>query len=328
MSETFQYPINQFSIISDFQLPCDRLEGWCGLEERPKLRVRNSRGSLERFDNLVPLRQSCAGSIPSHAIRSYVVSHGVLICAGYEFKMYVSRDEHEILVDVDLTNVYNAADARIHTTGLGTSIRTLFTGGTPLHAAAVHLDDYLVGFIAPSGVGKTSLLMQLLKDGARFVSDDVVTAHAEGNEIVVSPATSLRAKVTKATLMAGDVDMSRCEEIFPGDKKYWVSISESQRFCEKSHLGALFVLEPTIESNGSKEVEAKRIYGSEAAKAVFQNIHGLWSIFGLLDLQAVLWRIEEISVKVPMFAVRYTRDFDRIHEVIDKIKRTLAEVLG
>jgi hypothetical protein len=64
-------------------------------------------------------------------------------------------------------------------------------GLEPLHASAVSLGDRAVAFVAPSGVGKTSIAARLVADGATFVADDVLAVEPLGEALLAHPGVGL-----------------------------------------------------------------------------------------------------------------------------------------
>jgi hypothetical protein len=57
------------------------------------------------------------------------------------------------------------------------------------HASAVALGDQVVGFVAASGTGKTSVAAHLMAGGAELVTDDVMTLEPREGEVRVHPGT-------------------------------------------------------------------------------------------------------------------------------------------
>jgi hypothetical protein len=64
-------------------------------------------------------------------------------------------------------------------------------GLEPLHASAVALGDRAVAFVAPSGVGKTSIAARLVAEGATLVADDVLAVEPLGDELLAHPGVGL-----------------------------------------------------------------------------------------------------------------------------------------
>ncbi len=77
-----------------------------------------------------------------------------------------------------------------------------------LHASAVRLDGEVVAFTARSGVGKSTLAIQLARCGAEHLADDMVVlaADAAGVTVVMGPRL---AKVSVGAVVAGDEVVSR-----------------------------------------------------------------------------------------------------------------------
>jgi hypothetical protein len=81
--------------------------------------------------------------------------------------------------------------------GQALPIAAVLHGLEVLHASAVAVGDAAIGFVAGSGVGKTSLALNMVRRGARFVTDDVVALGWRRDELVVHPGpavTNLRSE--------------------------------------------------------------------------------------------------------------------------------------
>jgi hypothetical protein len=65
-------------------------------------------------------------------------------------------------------------------------------GLEPLHASAVSLDDRTaLAFVAPSGTGKTSIALHLVRQGATLVADDVLAVETRGPHLLAHPGIGL-----------------------------------------------------------------------------------------------------------------------------------------
>jgi hypothetical protein len=64
-------------------------------------------------------------------------------------------------------------------------------GLEPLHASAVAFGGRAVAFSAPSGTGKTSLVMQLVAGGRSLVTDDILAIEAGPTEVLAHPGARL-----------------------------------------------------------------------------------------------------------------------------------------
>jgi len=64
-------------------------------------------------------------------------------------------------------------------------------GRVAMHASAVSLGDHVIGLVAESRGGKSSLAINLIRHGAAFVADDVVALERAGERILVHPGPRL-----------------------------------------------------------------------------------------------------------------------------------------
>lgn len=69
------------------------------------------------------------------------------------------------------------------------------------HASAVALGDHAVGFVAPSGTGKTSIAAHLVARGASLVTDDVMALEPSPEGVLAHPGASL-ASIDRSELQA------------------------------------------------------------------------------------------------------------------------------
>jgi hypothetical protein len=81
----------------------------------------------------------------------------------------------------------------------------LLRGLEIFHASAVRIGDQTVGFVGPSGTGKTSLALQLMLRGGRFVTDDVLALAPTEGGVLAHPGASICAvrEAERATLSRG-----------------------------------------------------------------------------------------------------------------------------
>jgi hypothetical protein len=64
-------------------------------------------------------------------------------------------------------------------------------GREVLHASAATVDGRALGFVGPTGSGKTSLAVQLVLGGGGFVTDDVLALERSGDEILAHPGAAI-----------------------------------------------------------------------------------------------------------------------------------------
>ena len=74
-------------------------------------------------------------------------------------------------------------------TGLVTA--SLALGREALHAGAVVIDDRCVAIVGPSGAGKTSLAVELIRAGGMLLTDDVLTLSSIAGRVLAHPGPPL-----------------------------------------------------------------------------------------------------------------------------------------
>jgi hypothetical protein len=77
-------------------------------------------------------------------------------------------------------------------------------GDCVLHASVVESDAGSVAFVGGSGMGKSTLAALACRDGARFVSDDLLRLNAEPHPSWVGCSSELRLRPAAAPLAAGE----------------------------------------------------------------------------------------------------------------------------
>ncbi len=75
--------------------------------------------------------------------------------------------------------------------GQGLPIAAALRGLEVLHASAVVFEDQVLAFAGRSGTGKTSLALNLLAHGGKFLADDVVALEVENDVLLAHPGISV-----------------------------------------------------------------------------------------------------------------------------------------
>ena len=83
---------------------------------------------------------------------------------------------------------------RGHLLGRVLSTTLHLEGLLALHSSAVELPDGVVGFMAPSHYGKSTLSMELFRAGARFVTDDTLLVRPDSPPLAYPGVQSLRVR--------------------------------------------------------------------------------------------------------------------------------------
>jgi len=190
------YRLNQFRVESDLPLPCPPVALPDGLPAGEPLRIQYAPGALTEFACVRWLGRRYGGDY----LRAYDTGCGVLVCADKTVRMLAQ--ENGLTVAFDPADAFAGALAAAMAINLGLSICTLLQGDLPLHGAGVALDGQLIGILAPSGTGKSTLLWKLLDAGARFASDDVLPVRIENGGVTAFPSVALPSKLSRQALEA------------------------------------------------------------------------------------------------------------------------------
>jgi hypothetical protein len=159
-------------------------------------------------------------------------------------------------------------------------------GDELLHASAVAMPRGAVAFCGSSGVGKSTLAHQFSRRGHRPIADDALLFEPAGGTIRVFPLP----------------DGSRGEASF--------------------QLAALFVLERSMEGDpATPEIVALR--NASAFPLLLYHGH-CFSFRDKRRLRLMAERYLQLAASVPTYRVRYTRDIDRLPELLDAVERKLG----
>jgi hypothetical protein len=157
-----------------------------------------------------------------------------------------------------------------------------------LHAAAVTIGNEAVGLAGPSGVGKTSLALALCRNGARFLTDDVLALERVNEQLIAHPGTPVVA-VDRA-------EMERLRVAEQTGERAALTVNSRERVEPApagggpAALGALIFIE-----RRSEGPSAPRFEPAADAQALLASTFNLvlaepGRLAGLLDVCAVLAR--------------------------------------
>jgi hypothetical protein len=317
MTGMYTYRIHRFIIESEIFLPhvnngCDVRHPEHG--DQP-IKILLGKQFTWEFSSIQPLEV-----LYNSYVRTFATNRGLLVCVGDGIHFEICRDGSEIIAYFDPGDHAQLATAMSCLTGLILSICVLLRSDIPLHAAAVEMEGKLVAMTAPSGTGKSTLLWSLIDRGAKFVTDDVLTIHTSDGTAWASPSYSLSSKLCSQTLEHRLLDSDSLDRVLPHEEKYWMEINDEARLKEPRPLAALFVLQPRPPGGPSTEIDVCELRGSQALSTLFRNIHGLWSIYDVLDAQALFRNLVLVSRNVSVYSVSYVRDFTTLSPLNDRIR--------
>jgi hypothetical protein len=129
------------------------------------------------------------------------------------------------------------------------------------HASAVAFGDAVVGFVGPTGAGKTSLAARLVLDGARLVTDDVLALESVAGGVLAHPGAGLLCvrAAERSSMSAGE--WSRLGVVLGESGKTYVQV---EREMVPRRLAGLFFLAPGGARSSVEKVrpDARLLLGS------------------------------------------------------------------
>ena len=133
-------------------------------------------------------------------------------------------------------------------TGQVAPLAALLQGLELFHAAVVERDGAAVAVVAGSGVGKTTVGLELVRRGLGFVADDVLVVEAGAGGTVVHPAVGLaNVRAGAGALLAGLREQGLAEPIGSNEQETRIALSAHEG---QLPLAAVFVLTPAGEASG------------------------------------------------------------------------------
>jgi hypothetical protein len=164
------------------------------------------------------------------------------------------------------------------------------------HASAVALDDRVFAFIAPSGIGKTSVAAHLLALGARFVTDDVLALEQEADRVVAHPGPAWASLTPGELLSIPDEARGRLGTVVGRSDKVYLELAPVNRALP---LGGIYFL---ARGRGSGRLQIDEVRTSGAQRLLASSF--LWYLATPEHLLTHLEVSAHIAASVPMFDVR------------------------
>lgn len=187
----------------------------------------------------------------------------------------------------------------------------LHLGGVhSLHGSAVALGGEGLAFLAPKGVGKSTLAAALVRAGAGLVSDDTVAVELGADAMLWPGGRRLRLWRDAARRVAGG---SLRSVPVPGGKYEVVCAEPAQ--AEGVRLSAIYVLEPV---DGAADVGRHRLPASAALVSLIRHAK-LAHLLGLCESRTLLDRSAALARRVPVYELALPRGYGRLEEVVARL---------
>jgi hypothetical protein len=312
------YPVNQFRVSSEFDLPVDVRASLPCAPDAELLTYHRVTRLQEEF----PCARFLGRRYGDGFLRAYDVGRELLICAGKHLRIAVAKDGYTATFEFDPADDLALAYARAMSINVIPAICTLLRGDLALHAAGVSIDEKYTGILAPSGTGKSTLLWALIDAGAKFANDDVIPVKVAGNVVAAYPSASLPSKLSEAALAARGEECVAENAIFPDGDEYWREVRADQRHGTPSRLSALIVLSPQSGVGTTDGITVSRPPAGLALSLLFHQTQGLWAVQALLPAPQTLQTCEALLHATPMYVLHYRRR----PEIIPGLVHTVRDI--
>lgn len=256
------------------------------------------------------------------------VSHAILpdgsiyLHAPDIFEVMVSADGRQAVCATSISVDRRMLEANLLNIVLGTALT--LQGEEPLHSTALDLDGRAVALLGPSGAGKSSLAAFLVSQGAGLITDDMLRLKFAGDQ-ARAHAGPYRLKLLEDTARQF-LPAAAAEGFFNAfSGKVMVRPGPTRRMtADPVPVAALYSLGdmPGLPSN--EIVRAVKLSGMELIKVVLAS--------AMDDRNATPARLARqmefaarLSGAVPVYALRYPRNFGVMGEVAREIRRTIGQ---
>ena len=183
-----------------------------------------------------------------------------------------------------------------------------------LHGSAVAFEAGAVAFLAPSGVGKSTLAMSLTTAGARFLSDDALPVRIAGSTAFAAPGVpSPRFR---------EDSFARFSDLLPTE-----AVPSSGKLTMRDRLGddlvetrerplvAVYVLQPVSPEDGARATRTA-VAPIAATMELVRNTK-LAKLLWAEESERLLRLVSEVARRVPVYTLEVPRNLDLLPEVVD-----------
>jgi hypothetical protein len=188
-------------------------------------------------------------------------------------------------------------------------------GATCLHGSAVSVAGQGIALLAPKYHGKSTLSLALTLAGAQLLSDDAVAVDLGSPPRVRPGVHSVRLwGDSTSRLRAGDLDC-----VLVGGVKNTLTRLPPHLLQQRGvPLASLYVLEP-LPPGGEVVVERVALSGLAAALQLVQHAKLPPTLLGAAGAGEQLRYIGALARAVPVYRLRFARDFDLLPTVVEQV---------
>jgi len=208
--------------------------------------------------------------------------------------------------------------ARACAAGIGLWLQ--LRGGAVVHASSVEVDGGAVGFMGPSGRGKSTTAALMVSRGCGHVSDEMLVAEDRDGALFVQPGSARFRLWPEVAAAFGDV--SGLEPVAEGATKLVAPLAHvgAGRVCPGPlPLAALVMLERSRDA--VRDPDFERLAPREALRVLFAQSYMPDAADGMGLSASRFQALAALARRVPVFALRYPSGLDRADDLAGAVRR-------
>lgn len=317
---SYLYTLYGFTVKSAYKIPGIESESELSLKDSPQdITIINS--DHINMDNVYTCDYVHPITLNYYPVKVYDIGKYIYMGCGNDWNLFVSKNGDEIIIDNSSADIPSALIAAI---GCALSVCFIYKGLMPLHSAVVQTNDKLIGLMAPSGTGKSSLMWSFLEKGAFFVTDDVLPIQLNDDSCIGHSSMCLNSKLHKETILALDLPYDENDKISNFEEKYWIQIPPKKRLNNKLKVDFLFVLQPYPPDSEEKKVRISPLTKIEKINAIVANIHFVYGV-PLDDRKKIIRKFSELFDTVDMFKIEYIKSYEALDEITNIVNEMVVK---
>lgn len=181
-----------------------------------------------------------------------------------------------------------------------------------LHAASCRYNGKTILFTADSGVGKTTLLLSLLKLGAAYISDDIVCILENKNRYQCVGLDFTLPKANANTIKMLGIDSSNIIGASGINTKSFIFLKNNYQIS--SFVDAVIFLKPVNDKNG---IKLRKV--NEPEKQLLEQTIGIWGI-SEIEIIKLLSKWKSFSDVVNVYSIEYTKESAFLEDVVSYLQ--------
>jgi hypothetical protein len=213
---------------------------------------------------------------------------------------------------------YRERDARMEIVRMDVIGRVLATalhatGALALHASAVEIDGWGIGFLAPKFYGKSTLALALTYAGARLITDDTLGVMPGDPAMCIPGVHSVRLRAESAARFAGGQEPTEST-----GGRVVSELPDSKLMADRVPLAALYLLSPVNPESATEPVQRVPVPSFQGTIAALGHAK-MGGLFRESEAATNFERAAAITRTVPVYQLALVRDLAQIDEVTRRI---------